>query len=85
MPRIPGSSSLISSLRGPIIMITIGVLFLLDNVTGLQFGQTWPILLIVTGVLALAGGTRRGADPVIPPSNYSNQPPIPPPPPGVRR
>jgi len=50
---------LVHALRGPVIMITIGVLFLLDNMTAFQFGQTWPILLIVIGVLALAGGTRR--------------------------
>ena len=50
---------LVNALRGPVIMITIGVLFLLDNLTVFQFGQTWPILLIVVGVLALAGGTRR--------------------------
>jgi hypothetical protein len=50
---------LVNALRGPVIMITIGVLFLLDNLTPFQFGQTWPILLIVGGVLALAGGSRR--------------------------
>jgi uncharacterized membrane protein YhhN len=50
---------LVNALRGPVIMITIGVLFLLDNLTSFQIGQTWPIFLIVLGVMALAGGSRR--------------------------
>ena len=47
------------ALRGPVIMITIGVLFLLDKVDILRFGQTWPVILIVLGALALAGSQKR--------------------------
>jgi hypothetical protein len=39
---------------GPAILITIGVLFLLDQVTHIywmEFGRTWPALLIVTGLI----------------------------------
>ena len=54
-----GNRSLATALRAPVVMITIGVLFLLDNMTGLTFGRTWPVILIVLGALALAGGGKR--------------------------
>ena len=46
----------IRSLMGPAILITLGVLFLLDQVRGgyFSFGNTFPILLIVIGVISLA-------------------------------
>ena len=34
-------------------LITIGVLFALDYSAGLAFWKTWPVLLIVIGVLHL--------------------------------
>ena len=39
---------------GPAILITIGVLFLLDQVTHIywmEFGRTWPAMLIVIGLI----------------------------------
>ena len=39
---------------GPAVLITIGVLFLLDQVTHIywmEFGRTWPALLIVIGLV----------------------------------
>ena len=50
--------SVVQAIRGPIVMITIGVLFLLDHTTAVDFSRTWPVILIVLGVLALAGGSR---------------------------
>ncbi len=42
-------------ITGPIVLITLGVLFLLQMTTpGWGFNQTWPILLIVIGVVSLA-------------------------------
>jgi len=49
---------LIRAVRGPITLITLGVLFTLDHFTPYGFGQTWPVLLIVFGLLSLM---RRGA------------------------
>jgi hypothetical protein len=83
------------SLRGPVLMITIGALFLLDRSGFLRFGQSWPLILIVLGVLAFMGHNERRGRAVPPypnspppyPNNapdYPNEPP-PPPPPGVRR
>jgi hypothetical protein len=75
--------SLVSAIRGPITLITLGVLFALNNFTPYQFHQTWPVLLIVFGLLTLM---RRAVEPVppeVPPAAYAtyNYPPAPPPPP----
>jgi hypothetical protein len=42
---------------GPAIIITIGVLFLLDQVRGgnFSFENTYPVILIVIGAISLAG------------------------------
>lgn len=64
------TASLIRAARGPLILITVGVLFAIDRFTPFRFSQTWPVLLIVIGVLRLLGGSRR-----------SSYPPPPPPPP----
>ncbi len=46
----------IRSLMGPAIIITVGVLFLLDQMRGgnLSFENTYPLILIVIGVISLA-------------------------------
>jgi hypothetical protein len=46
----------ISGLMGPIVLITLGVLFLAGRLNiGYSFGQLWPVLLIVIGVVKLLG------------------------------
>ncbi len=45
--------TLLRAIRGPIILITVGVLFALDHMTRFTFGRTWPAILIVLGVLSL--------------------------------
>ncbi len=60
------SQYLMRAVTGPIILITVGVLFTIDRFTTFSFGQTWPILLIVIGLLKLLGGRRR-RDYVTPP------------------
>jgi hypothetical protein len=66
------SHSTIRAIRGPITLITIGVLFALNNFTRYSFDQTWPVILIVFGLLSLL---RRGTQPVGP----ANAPGAPPP------
>ena len=66
--------SLIRAIRWPITLITVGVLFALNNFTQYSFDRTWPVLLIVFGLLSLL---RRGIEPVPPPQ----PPPAPFPPP----
>jgi hypothetical protein len=52
------SLGLVRAIRGPIILITVGTLFAFDKFTEFRFSQTWPVLLIVLGLLSLAGGGR---------------------------
>jgi hypothetical protein len=40
---------------GPAVIITVGVLFLLQETrSGFSFGQTWPVILVVIGIISLA-------------------------------
>jgi hypothetical protein len=59
------------SLMGPAVLVTLGTLFLIENVNGPGFGRTWPILLLVIGFIKLLGGSR--------PVGGYGQPPAPPP------
>ena len=39
---------------GPVVLITLGVLFLLDHVNShLSFGRTWPVILLAIGVVKI--------------------------------
>ena len=55
--------SLVRAIRGPITLITVGVLFALNNFTPYSFDKTWPVLLIVFGLLSLL---KRGMEPPAP-------------------
>jgi len=68
--------------RGPVMMITIGVLFALHQAGVLSFGRTWPLILIVLGIMKLI---ERTAGPVQPPFPSAQQPPYQPPPPPYGR
>jgi len=54
----------IRGLTGPAIIITVGVLFLLDQVRGgnFSFGNTYPVILIVIGVISLAAAAASTED-----------------------
>jgi len=45
------------AITGPIILITVGGLFALDHFTSWGFTRTWPVILIVVGLMTLL---RRG-------------------------
>jgi len=49
--------NLVRAIRWPITLITLGTLFALNNFTEYGFHQTWPVLLIVFGLLSLLGRT----------------------------
>jgi len=69
-------------LMGPAMLITIGVLFLLDSVSHVDFGKTWPAILLVVGVVKLMQSNASWSGHVGPlPPGTSNYPPPPPPPP----
>lgn len=67
----------IRSLMGPAVLITLGILLLLDQLRGgyLSFGDTFPILLIVIGVISLASSLA--------PTDGHISGPLPPNPPGT--
>ena len=65
--------SMIRAVRGPVTLITVGVLFALNNFTPYRFEQTWPVILIVFGLMSLLG---RSTERIVPPP-----PPVYPPPP----
>jgi hypothetical protein len=46
----------INSLMGPVIVTTIGILFLLGELRGdaLSFSNTWPVILVVIGLIKIA-------------------------------
>jgi hypothetical protein len=81
--------SWVQAIRGPITLITLGALFVLNNFTGYGFDKTWPVLLIVFGLLSLLKRSMAPppapAPPVhpFPPPSYTYTPPNPPPPPAV--
>jgi hypothetical protein len=60
------------AVRGPIVLIVIGVLFAVHQAGVLPFSRTWPLLIIVVGVMKLF---ERMSGP---------RPPFPPPPGGPR-
>ena len=59
-----GEPTILRAIRGPITLITVGVLFALNNFTPYSFDKTWPVLLIVFGLLSLM---KRSMEPVAPP------------------
>ncbi len=61
------TGAFIRAIRGPVMLVVIGVLFSLDHFGPYHFGRTWPLLLIVFGALKLLeklagdGGAPQGA------------------------
>ena len=48
----------------PVLLITLGIMFLLDQlVPGWGISKTWPALLVVIGVLKLVDVTRQPRPP----------------------
>ena len=59
------------SIRGPVILFTLGVLMLLDHRDTIDFGRTWPVLIVVFGALALAERLASSPEPPQPPGPYT--------------
>ena len=68
-------------LMGPSVLVTLGVLFLLDSVSRVSFGRTWPALLLVIGVVKLmqSNASSAGHFGPLPPGVPPSVPPTPPP------
>lgn len=52
--QCPCAQCRMHGLMGPVLLVTIGVLFLLDQYSGYSFGQLWPIILIAAGAVRVA-------------------------------
>jgi len=89
-PRCHCPRCTIRSLRGPAVVITLGILFLLSEMRGdyFAFHNTWPMILIVLGLMSLASAVAPmdghvvptpPVTPGVPPP--SGVPPVVPPPP----
>lgn len=61
------SFSLVQAIRGPIMLIALGSLVAMDYFGVYGFGRTWPVLIILFGVLKLF--ERAVARPVPAPDN----------------
>jgi hypothetical protein len=48
------TGNFLCAIRGPILMITLGVLLAIDQLGTVSFERTWPVLLIVFGLFKLA-------------------------------
>jgi len=71
-------------LLGPAVVITIGVLFLLDQMRGgyFSFSDTWPVILVVIGAILLAASLSSSEGHIygpLPPAGPGSVPPPPPP------
>jgi TM2 domain-containing membrane protein YozV len=72
-------------ITGPVIIMTVGILFLLQSLNIAGFDRTWPAILLVIGVIKLlqnnasSAGHISGVFPGAPPAPG----PVPPPPPPV--
>ena len=66
--RCPCPRCTIRSLRGPAVVITLGILFLLSEMRGdyFAFHNTWPVILIVLGLLSLASAVAPMDGHVVP-------------------
>lgn len=50
-------AALMRALRGPLILMTFGLLLLFDTLVDFRFRYSWPILVIVYGLMKLAEAT----------------------------
>lgn len=55
------TSDFLCAVRGPILLITLGVLLSIDSFGNVSFARTWPVLLIIFGLFKLM--ERSGARP----------------------
>ena len=53
-PYVPPSGTLVQAVRGPMMMMTLGGLLATDSIGGPTWHHTWPVMLIVYGILKLA-------------------------------
>ncbi len=71
-------------LMGPVVLLTLGFLFLFESMGRIGFGRTWPVLLLVIGAVKLFQSSASAEGHILPPPGGNAAPPggpIPPTPP----
>lgn len=58
---------LLRALRGPLTLILIGTLFVIDHNAVISFTKTWPIIIIFLGAIRLAERAVMDEQPPAPP------------------
>ena len=71
---------LLRRLMGPLILVTVGVMALLNQYGVLSFDRSWPLILIVIGAVKLAENVALGQMPPPPGGFYGPGCAVPPPP-----
>jgi hypothetical protein len=47
-------ANLLLAIRGPVLLVTLGLLLAADQLDRMSFARTWPVLLILFGLFKLA-------------------------------
>ena len=57
------AKALLLAVRGPVMLVTLGLLMAADQLDRMSFSRTWPVLLILFGLFKLAEhlGPKNGA------------------------
>jgi Domain of unknown function (DUF5668) len=48
------AKALLLAVRGPVMLVTLGLLMAADQLDRMSFSRTWPVLLILLGLFKLA-------------------------------
>ncbi len=64
-------------MRGPIILLTFGITAILDEYAGISYAHSWPLYIIVWGLLKLAENAILAQNPPTPPVGYPGYPAAP--------
>ncbi|MGD0618018.1 MAG: DUF5668 domain-containing protein [Bryobacteraceae bacterium] len=62
----PGGATVMQAVRGPLLLITLGALLAIDHMGPFPFWRTWPVLIIVFGLLKLLERAVRQDEPANP-------------------
>jgi hypothetical protein len=57
-------------MRGPIILLTFGITAILDEYAGISYGHSWPLYIIVWGLLKLAENAILAQNPPAAPAPW---------------
>jgi hypothetical protein len=65
----------VQAIRGPVLLVTAGALFAIHQAGVLSFSRTWPLLIIVIGIMKLLerAWAPAGSGPVVQPAFRTEQ------------